>query len=92
MIRFNTKDIVRKGASGCECGRTSMKIQEVVGRIDDLCKIRGVLFTPVSVEELLRGEFPQIGEFEIHVERKGTMDVIVLKFETLHLGYCVFLL
>ena len=82
MIRFNTKDIVRKGESGCGCGRTSMMIQEVAGRADDLRKIRGVLFTPVSVEELLRAEFSQIGEYEIIVERRGVMDTISLKFET----------
>jgi phenylacetate-CoA ligase len=81
MIRFNTKDIVRKGEAGCACGRTSMMIQEVAGRADDLCKIRGVLFTPVCVEELLRAEFPQICEYEIIVERQGVMDTISLKFE-----------
>jgi phenylacetate-CoA ligase len=82
MIRFNTKDIVRKGEAGCDCGRTSLMIEEVAGRADDLCKIRGVLFTPVSVEELLRAEFPQIGEYEIIVERQGVMDTLSLKFET----------
>jgi phenylacetate-CoA ligase len=59
-----------------------MMIQEVAGRADDLCKIRGVLFTPVSVEELLRAEFSQIVEHEIIVERQGVMDTISLKFET----------
>lgn len=82
MIRFNTKDIVRKGEAGCGCGRTSMMIKEVAGRADDLRKIRGVLFTPVSVEELLRAEFPQVAEYEIIVERQGVMDTICLKFET----------
>ena len=71
MIRFNTHDIVRKGRRGCACGRTSLKIQEVAGRADHLTKIRGVLFTPVSVEELLRGEFFEIGEFEIVVKKQG---------------------
>jgi phenylacetate-CoA ligase len=83
MIRFNTKDLVRRGPDNCACGRTSMKIAEVVGRTDDLRKIRGVLFTPVSVEELLRGEFKEIGEFEILLERRGVMDEITLRYETL---------
>jgi phenylacetate-CoA ligase len=81
MIRFNTKDIVRKGRTGCGCGRTSLKIEEVAGRSDHLVKIRGVLFTPVAVEELLRSEFPEIGEYEVVVERKGVMDEIALFFE-----------
>jgi len=56
-------------------------ISEVAGRVDELRKIRGVLFTPVSVEELLREEFPEIEEYEIIVERKGAMDEITLRVE-----------
>ena len=81
LVRFNTNDIVRKGAGNCPCGRTSMMISEVVGRADDLCKIRGVLFTPVAVEELLRGEFPEVGEYEITVSRQDITDEISLKVE-----------
>jgi phenylacetate-CoA ligase len=83
MIRFNTKDVVRKGRSGCGCGRTSLKIQEVAGRSDHLRKVRGVLFTPVAVEELLRGEFPEVPEYEIVVQKQGAMDEISLRFETI---------
>ncbi len=82
LIRFNTNDIVRRGSNGCSCGRTSMMISEVAGRADDLCKIRGVLFTPVAVEELLRREFPEIGEYELIVECKGITDEITLKVES----------
>jgi phenylacetate-CoA ligase len=81
MIRFNTQDVVRKGKIGCSCGRTSLKIQEVAGRTDHLRKIRGVLFTPVAVEDLLRGEFPEIPEYEILVQKQGEMDEIALRFE-----------
>jgi phenylacetate-CoA ligase len=84
LIRFNTKDIVVRGADGCPCGRTSTMIEEVAGRSDHLVKIRGVLFTPVSVEELVRAEFPEICEHEIIVERKGIMDEITLKIEPRH--------
>jgi len=81
LIRFNTKDVVRRGKDGCACGRTSTIIDEVVGRTDHLRKIRGVLFTPVSVEEVLRAEFPEIVEYEIMVKKKGAMDEISLKVE-----------
>lgn len=81
LIRFNTKDLVVKGSATCLCGRTSQKIKEVVGRIDDLRKVRGVLFSPKTVEEVIRRDFPQIEEFEIIVERRGLMDVITLRAE-----------
>ena len=82
LIRFNTKDLVIKGEGSCPCGRTSMKIKEVVGRIDDLRKIRGVLFSPKTVEEVVRREFQEIVEYEMVVERKGIMDEITLRIET----------
>ena len=72
LIRFNTKDLVVKGKSSCSCGRTSQKIGEVVGRIDDLRKIRGVLFSPKTVEEVIRQQFQEVEEFEIVVERRGS--------------------
>jgi len=81
LIRFNTKDIVRRGPDGCRCGRTSMTVSEVAGRSDHLHKIRGVLFTPVSVEDLLRSEFPEVREYEIVVAKKGSMDEITLRVE-----------
>lgn len=81
LIRFNTKDLVVKGRETCLCGRTSRKIVEVLGRIDDLRKIRGVLFSPKTVEEVIRQEFPEIVEYEIVVERRGPMDEITLRTE-----------
>jgi phenylacetate-CoA ligase len=79
LIGFNTKDIVRE--DGCPCGRTSMMIHEVSGRTDHLTKIRGVLFSPVTVEEVVRAEFPEITEYLIFVNKKGIMDEISLKVE-----------
>ncbi|MDF1590812.1 MAG: AMP-binding protein [Desulfobacterales bacterium] len=81
LVRFNTKDVVRRGPDGCPCGRTSMTVSEVAGRSDHLRKIRGVLFTPVSVEDLLRSEFPEISEYEIVVAKKGALDEITLRVE-----------
>jgi phenylacetate-CoA ligase len=82
VIRFNTSDMVIKGPSACRCGRTSMKIMEVVGRADDLRKIRGVLFSPKTVEQLVREEFQEVVEFEIVVQRTGVMDDITLRVES----------
>jgi phenylacetate-CoA ligase len=81
LIRFNTKDLVLKGKDACPCGRTSQKIVEVMGRTDDLRKIRGVLFSPKTVEEIVRKEFQEIEEFEIVVERRGLMDMVMLRAE-----------
>ncbi len=49
--------------------------------MDDLRKIRGVLFSPLSVEEIIRSKFPQIVEYEIVVTRPTMMDEILLRME-----------
>jgi phenylacetate-CoA ligase len=82
VIRFNTNDVAIKGSDTCECGRTSQKLMEIVGRVDDIRKIRGVLFSPKTVEQLIRSEFPDIVEYEIVVTREGIMDEITVRVET----------
>lgn len=81
VIRFNTMDVAIKGPSSCDCGRTSRKLMEIVGRVDDITKIRGVLFSPKTVEQLVRSEFPEIVEYEIVVTREDIMDELVLRIE-----------
>ncbi len=81
VLRFNTNDVAIKGPDQCECGRTSLKLMEIVGRVDDIRKIRGVLFSPKTVEQLIRSEFPEIVEFEIVVTREDIMDNILLRIE-----------
>ena len=81
VVRFNTNDVAIKGPSTCDCGRTSQKMMEIVGRVDDIRKIRGVLFSPKTVEQLIRSEFPEIAEYEIVVTRQGIMDEITLRIE-----------
>jgi len=82
LIRFNTKDLMILAKGDCPCGRTSLRIEKIIGRIDDLSKIRGVLFSPLSVEEVIRGKFPQILEYEIVVTRSSILDEIMLRVET----------
>lgn len=64
MIELQATDLMNTPTYG-------LHMAEVVGRADELTKIRGVLFTPVSVEEVLREEFPVIGEYEIVVRIKN---------------------
>ena len=54
---------------------------EIVGRVDDITKIRGVLFSPKTVEQLVRSEFPEIVEYELVVTREGIMDKILARIE-----------
>ena len=81
LIRFNTQDLMVLAKGDCPCGRTSLRIEKIIGRVDDLRKIRGVLFSPQSVEEVIREKFPQIVEYEVVVTRPSVMDETVLRVE-----------
>jgi phenylacetate-CoA ligase len=46
-----------------------------------LTKIRGVLFSPTSVEEIVRG-FPELGdEYQVVLHKKGELDEVTVKAE-----------
>jgi len=85
-IRFDLKDLTKLSASAepCPCGRTWRKIEGgIIGRRDDISKVRGVLFSPTSVEQVVR-DIPQLGdEYQIEVTRKNDYDNILVKVELL---------
>jgi len=81
-IRFDSKDIIVWHQDRCTCGRTFRMIKGgVIGRADDITKVKGVLLAPTAIEEVVRG-IPELGdEYEVIVEKKGDMDDISLKVE-----------
>ena len=84
-IRFDSKDIIQwSPIDRCECGRTFRLLKGgLIGRADDITKVKGVLFAPSSVEEVVRS-IPELGnEYEIVVAKKGEVDDITLKIELL---------
>jgi phenylacetate-CoA ligase len=81
LIRFNLKDVMLVMEKPCPCGRTSIRVDEIGGRVDDLRKIRGVFFTPAIVEEVIRSQFPEVMEFETLLTREGAMPVLTLRVE-----------
>ncbi len=81
LIRFNLKDFMIVIDEPCPCGRTSIRVDQVEGRVDDLRKIRGVFFSPHVVEEVIRAKFPEVVEFEICLTQEGAMPVLTLRIE-----------
>ncbi len=81
-LRFDSKDIIEWAEKPCPCGRTYRLVKGgVLGRADDITKVKGVLLSPASIEEVVRS-FPQLGdEFAVVVERLGDSDRITLKIE-----------
>jgi len=58
MIRWNTHDIARllHDPFDCRCGRKAhMKLSRILGRSDDVLKVRGTLVFPSQIEDILAG-------------------------------------
>jgi len=83
-IRFDSKDIIEWAPDPCSCGRTFRLIKGgVVGRSDDITKVKGVLLAPSAIEEVVRGMDGLADEFEVIVDKEGNIDRITLKVELL---------
>jgi phenylacetate-CoA ligase len=53
VLRFRSRDVAEILGVECPCGRTGFRFR-VVGRSDDMFRVRGVNVFPSAVEELLR--------------------------------------
>ncbi|MCE5258564.1 MAG: AMP-binding protein, partial [Chloroflexi bacterium] len=53
LLRYRTGDITRLIPASCTCGRTTMRMEKVSGRTDDMLIIRGVNVFPTQIEEAL---------------------------------------
>jgi phenylacetate-CoA ligase len=83
-VRFDSKDIIEWASEPCPCGRSFRVVQGgVVGRADDITKVKGVLLAPSAIEEVVRGIEGLSDEYEVVVDKKGDVDKISLKVELL---------
>ncbi len=81
IIRFRIGDITSIDPEPCPCGRTHPRIKRIFGRVDDMLIVRGINVFPSQVQHTLMS-IPEVGEhFQIVVERKGTLDTMLVKVE-----------
>ena len=80
LIRYRTHDLSRIIPEPCSCGSRYPRIDTIIGRSDDMMKIKGVNVFPAQIEEVLK-TFPEISsEYQIrisHLDGKDTMRIYV---------------
>ncbi|MFH0847005.1 MAG: phenylacetate--CoA ligase [Chloroflexota bacterium] len=72
ILRFRTRDITSLNPEKCACGRTMVRMGRVMGRSDDMIRVRGVSVFPSQIEGVLlavQGVEPQ---YMIIVDRAQT--------------------
>lgn len=81
LVRYRTRDRTRLIREKCACGRTTVRMDRVLGRTDDMIVVRGVNVFPSQIETVLL----QSGDVEPHyqivvdraAEHMDEMDVLV---------------
>ncbi|WP_421901993.1 phenylacetate--CoA ligase family protein [Maridesulfovibrio sp.] len=81
IIRYRTRDLTRFIPGQCKCGRTSRRIDRIMGRADDMLILKGVNIYPMQIEKIIMG-IPEVGQnYLIELFKEGLMDQIRVKVE-----------
>ena len=84
LIRYRTHDLSRiiPGACTCEYGSYHPRIDTIVGRTDDMVKVKGCNMFPAQIEEVINFTEGTSSEYQMMIEAINGRDVITLLFET----------
>lgn len=81
LLRYNTHDLTRLCYEPCACGRTTVRMEKVTGRADDMLIIRGVNVFPSQIESILLTYGELEPHYMIHVDRINNMDRMEVQIE-----------
>jgi phenylacetate-CoA ligase len=84
-IRFELRDNVEVAShDACDCGRTFRLARGgILGRIDDLTKVNGVLLSPTAIEDVVRSFADVADEYRVRIDEHEDKDIdtITLRVE-----------
>ncbi|MBT2688203.1 AMP-binding protein [Bacillus sp. ISL-47] len=81
VIRYRTGDIASLSKEKCSCGRTTIRMSRVKGRIDDMLNVNGVNIFPSEIEHCLL-QIPELApHYQIHLLQKGSLKSLELHAE-----------
>jgi phenylacetate-CoA ligase len=69
LLRYRTRDRTRLLREKCACGRTTVRMERVVGRTDDMIIVRGVNVFPSQIEAVLLEGGAVEPQYQIIVDR-----------------------
>ncbi|MFB0560371.1 MAG: phenylacetate--CoA ligase family protein [Candidatus Lokiarchaeia archaeon] len=80
FVRFRTGDGSVLSEEKCGCGRTSPKLMRILGRVDQLIKVKGMFVHPINIKTTVQ-KHPELGNYESTVDRPELSDVLTIKIE-----------
>ncbi|MHB1450310.1 MAG: phenylacetate--CoA ligase family protein [Coriobacteriia bacterium] len=83
LVRYRTHDLTRFVPGECECGSPYPRIDTILGRTDDMVKVKGVNIFPAQIDECLREVEGASSEFQIMIDHLEGKDVMTVFFEAI---------
>jgi phenylacetate-CoA ligase len=79
LFRFGTGDLSRVIEERCLCGRTSLRLAGISGRVGEATKVRGMFIAPSQ----LKAVSARFGELRLQalVDREGFKDILTVRVE-----------
>ena len=82
LIRYRTHDLTRLLKGNCPCGRSYPRIDTLIGRTDDMIKVKGVNIFPGQIDEVLKDVEGASSEYQVMIDHLNGRDIMTLFFET----------
>ncbi|MBW2019552.1 MAG: AMP-binding protein [Deltaproteobacteria bacterium] len=80
MIRFGTGDLSYFTDEPCPCGRTANRLVKILGRLDQVTKVKGMFIHPDNADEVA-ARFPEISRYQVVVTREAHVDQMTFAIE-----------
>ena len=83
LIRYRTHDLTRiVSRARCDCGRTSLRLDRLRGRADDMVIYKGINFYPRQIETTLLKHAGVSHEYQVVLESDGGGERMTIHVET----------
>ena len=81
LIRYRTHDLTRFIPGECPCGSKYPRIDTILGRTDDMVKVKGVNIFPSQIEEMLKNVKEASSEYQFMLDHMIGKDICTLFVE-----------
>ncbi|NCC85065.1 MAG: phenylacetate--CoA ligase family protein [Clostridia bacterium] len=81
LIRYRTHDLTRFIPGTCACGSPYPRIDTILGRSDDMVKVKGTMIFPGQVDNLLKEIDCASCEYQVMIDHLFGKDIVTVFFE-----------